>query len=73
MAGHVGQRCSRPIVEFSFGTWPRRPPIQFKSHRIRAHAAPILLVSFLVPFIRAAARGQNMLAFPVRRSRVHMS
>ena len=30
---------------FSFGTWPSNPPIQFKSHRIRVHAAP-LLVSF---------------------------
>lgn len=70
----VSAVCSRPIVEFSFGTWPFGVrPSSLRAIESARTRPPILLVSFLVPFIRAAARGQNMLAFPVRRSRVHMS
>ena len=43
--GQRWARCCTHCIEFSFGTWPSNPPIQFKSHRIRVHAAP-LLVSF---------------------------
>lgn len=70
----VSAVCSRPIVEFSFGTWPFGVrPSSLRAIESARTRPPILLVSFLVPFIRAAACGQNMLAFPVRRSRVHMS